>query len=232
MTEDAYRELEGLRAHPAIRALLEAPETAAKESFEARLEVAGADARFPASFGERADEVRPGASSDRQASQRGRGHAGTKAAADGFSFNEKDADLLARLAGSGGGERRVGYRPAREEEAVDRSRESDAAAATEAVEEYVRSEAQPARESAGAAAIRAVLEAVQKSTFATNQEARRHFSALRVVLPKVGSQCVYWRCNAFGTLHSVPPGPNECTLPQQGGEFIYEEVTSHVEFDV
>lgn len=69
----------------------------------------------------------------------------------------------------------------------------------------------------------ASLQKLQQKTFKTNQEARRFFGALKVLLPTMVKVPVPigWRCNAFNCFH--PDGPQGCADPGPGGEWIFEE---------
>ncbi len=64
-----------------------------------------------------------------------------------------------------------------------------------------------------------LLKSVQKRTFNTNQEARRFFGALKVLLPVMNKTLVGWLCNAYQCLH--PEGPSACADPAPGGEWIF-----------
>lgn len=91
----------------------------------------------------------------------------------------------------------------------------DAAAATIAAE----AERQRSLE----AEVRQRLAAAQQRSFETPQEARRFFNALTVVLEETNPMPSYsvWICNAFGSTHPNPGGPNFCADPSQGGEVVY-----------
>lgn len=67
------------------------------------------------------------------------------------------------------------------------------------------------------------LEQLQKRQFKSNQEARRFFGALKVLLPRVTKKLLGWRCNAYDCLH--PDGPQGCADPSPGGTWIFEEQT-------
>jgi hypothetical protein len=72
------------------------------------------------------------------------------------------------------------------------------------------------------------LEEIQHQTFPNQQCARRHYSALKLLLPtlrliKVKKQItVGWRCYAFDVIH--PEGPHACAEPHKGGEWIFETI--------
>jgi hypothetical protein len=69
------------------------------------------------------------------------------------------------------------------------------------------------------------LEKLQQRHFSTNQEARRFFGALKVLLPTIVKTKtrtpVGWRCVAFGAFHH--DGPQGCADPSKGGQWIFEE---------
>jgi hypothetical protein len=64
------------------------------------------------------------------------------------------------------------------------------------------------------------MEKLQQRHFKTNQEARRFFGALKVLLPTIVRRPVGWRCVAFDCFH--PDGPQGCADPSKGGEWIFE----------
>jgi hypothetical protein len=64
------------------------------------------------------------------------------------------------------------------------------------------------------------MEKLQQRQFKTNQEARRFFGALKVLLPTIVRRPVGWRCVAFDYVH--PDGPQGCGDPSKGGEWIFE----------
>lgn len=72
------------------------------------------------------------------------------------------------------------------------------------------------------------LEEIQHQTFPNQQCARRHYNALKLLLPtlrliKVKKQItVGWRCYAFDVIH--PEGPHACAEPHKGGEWIFETI--------
>lgn len=65
-----------------------------------------------------------------------------------------------------------------------------------------------------------LLDEIQSKTFSNNQEARRFFNALKIVLQTEEREPIGWRCNAYGVTHSV--GPHECADPSKGGTWIYQ----------
>ncbi len=67
-----------------------------------------------------------------------------------------------------------------------------------------------------------LLEDTRSKTFPNNQEARKFFGALKVLLPQVIQKKIPkgWRCNAFFNLHAG--GPQECSATCSGGIWIYE----------
>jgi hypothetical protein len=67
------------------------------------------------------------------------------------------------------------------------------------------------------------MEKLQQRHFKTNQEARRFFGALKVLLPTIVKtrKLVGWRCVAFNCLH--PDGPQGCADPSKGGEWIFDD---------
>lgn len=67
-----------------------------------------------------------------------------------------------------------------------------------------------------------MLEDTRSKTFPNNQEARKFFGALKVLLPQVIQKKVPtgWKCNAYSNLHSG--GPQECSATCSGGIWIYE----------
>ncbi|MEW6608799.1 MAG: zinc ribbon domain-containing protein [bacterium] len=75
-----------------------------------------------------------------------------------------------------------------------------------------------------------VLEKMQQKNFTNNQEARRFFGALKVLLPmtvkknvrKKVSKPTGWLCNAYNCLH--PEGPQGCSNPAPGGKWIFKEI--------
>lgn len=66
------------------------------------------------------------------------------------------------------------------------------------------------------------LKANQKKKFENNQEARKYFDSLKLILPKVvdNRKLVGWLCNFANVLHTE--GPHNCGDPSQGGTWIYE----------
>ncbi|NPV10442.1 MAG: zinc-ribbon domain-containing protein [Ignavibacteria bacterium] len=69
------------------------------------------------------------------------------------------------------------------------------------------------------------LEKLQQRNFKNNQEARRFFGALKVILPtiKITRKPIGWLCKAYDCLH--PEGPQGCADPAPGGEWIFETET-------
>ena len=72
-----------------------------------------------------------------------------------------------------------------------------------------------------------LLEDTRAKIFPNNQEARKFFGALKVLLPQViqKKNPTGWRCNAFYNLHAG--GPQECSATCSGGTWIYEIVTEN-----
>jgi len=70
-----------------------------------------------------------------------------------------------------------------------------------------------------------LLEDTRCKTFSTNQEARKYFGALKILLPQIVQKRVPlgWTCNAYGCTHSS--GPQECADPSQGGTWTYKSTT-------
>jgi len=68
-----------------------------------------------------------------------------------------------------------------------------------------------------------LLEDTRSKIFSSNQEARKYFGALKVLLPKVIQKRtpIGWRCSV-GYIHR---GPHECSLASSGGTWIYNETT-------
>ncbi len=66
-----------------------------------------------------------------------------------------------------------------------------------------------------------LLEEVRNKTFSNNQEARRFYGALKILLPKIIEKQVPagWLCNAYGCTHT--DGPQGCADPSMGGTWIY-----------
>ncbi len=75
-----------------------------------------------------------------------------------------------------------------------------------------------------------LLQKLQQRTFKNNQEARRFFGALKVILPVVTSQPVGWLCKAYNCLH--PDGPQSCANPAPGGEWIFNLKTDLKEVQI
>jgi len=67
------------------------------------------------------------------------------------------------------------------------------------------------------------MEKLQQRHFKTNQEARRFFGALKVLLPTIVKTRVPlgWRCVAYDCFH--PEGPQACADPSKGGVWIFED---------
>ena len=70
-----------------------------------------------------------------------------------------------------------------------------------------------------------LLEDTRRKTFSSNQEARKFFGALKILLPQVVQKRIPkgWTCNAYNCTH--PEGPHECADPSQGGTWTYELFT-------
>ena len=70
-----------------------------------------------------------------------------------------------------------------------------------------------------------LLEDTRSKTFSNNQEARRFFGALKILLPTVIQKRIPigWRCNAYDCVHDG--GPQECADPSLGGTWLYETET-------
>lgn len=70
-----------------------------------------------------------------------------------------------------------------------------------------------------------LLEETRNKTFPNNQEARKFFGALKILLPQVIQKRnpTGWRCNAYYNLHAG--GPQECSATCSGGTWIYETKT-------
>ena len=69
-----------------------------------------------------------------------------------------------------------------------------------------------------------LLKEIQNRKFANNQEARRFFGALKIILPQViiKRKPLGWICNAYGCTHDAP---QDCADPSMGGTWIYETST-------
>jgi hypothetical protein len=65
-----------------------------------------------------------------------------------------------------------------------------------------------------------LLEDTRSKTFSSNQEARKFFGALKILLPTVIQKG--WRCNAYNCVHEG--GPQECAAPASGGTWLYETI--------
>lgn len=70
-----------------------------------------------------------------------------------------------------------------------------------------------------------LLEDTRSKTFSSNQEARKFFGALKILLPTVIQKRIPigWRCNAYDCVHDG--GPQECADPSSGGTWLYETKT-------
>lgn len=71
---------------------------------------------------------------------------------------------------------------------------------------------------------------VEQKKFANNQEARRYFGALKVLLPTIKRTPVGWLCNICHVLH--PGGPQECCVAYGGGKWIYKEEQEITEVEI
>ena|GEM_PF-4355361 len=73
-----------------------------------------------------------------------------------------------------------------------------------------------------------LLQKLREKQFKDNQEARRFFGALEVVLPvlvkKKKTVKIGWLCNAYGVIHHHP---QECAKAGWGGTWLYDEITEH-----
>lgn len=69
-----------------------------------------------------------------------------------------------------------------------------------------------------------LLKEIQNRKFANNQESRRFFGALKIILPQVITKrkSLGWICNAYGCTHDAP---QDCANPSMGGTWIYETST-------
>ena len=74
-----------------------------------------------------------------------------------------------------------------------------------------------------------LLQKLRKKQFKNNQEARRFYGSLKVIIPtlvqKTRTGKVGWRCNAFGVTHHLP---QECSKAECGGIWLYDEITEDV----
>jgi hypothetical protein len=70
-----------------------------------------------------------------------------------------------------------------------------------------------------------LLEDTRNKTFSSNQEARKYFGALKILLPKVVQRKIPtgWTCNAYSCTHTG--GPQECADPSKGGTWSYTSIT-------
>jgi hypothetical protein len=77
-----------------------------------------------------------------------------------------------------------------------------------------------------------LLEESRSKTFSSNQEARKYFGALKILLPKVVQTRVPkgWTCNAYGCFH--PGGPQECADPSLGGTWSYDSITEQTFIEI
>lgn len=66
-----------------------------------------------------------------------------------------------------------------------------------------------------------LLEEIRNKTFSSNQEARKFYGALKILLPRVieKKNPVGWTCNAYDVTHS--DGPQGCADPSRGGTWVY-----------
>jgi rubrerythrin len=73
-----------------------------------------------------------------------------------------------------------------------------------------------------------LLQKLREKQFKDNQEARRFYGALEVILPvlvqKKKKVKIGWQCNAFGVIHQQP---QECAKAESGGIWLYDEITEH-----
>jgi len=69
-----------------------------------------------------------------------------------------------------------------------------------------------------------LLEDTRSKTFSSNQEARKFFGALKILLPTVIQKRIPlgWRCNAYDVVHD---NPQDCADPANGGTWLYETKT-------
>lgn len=95
-------------------------------------------------------------------------------------------------------------------------------------EELKRKTDEEKKEELMQAVLEKALEEIQHQTFSDQQTARRHYGALKVLLPtitlvKVKKKITLgWRCYAFDVVH--PHGPQECAEPHRGGEWIFDTI--------
>ena len=68
-----------------------------------------------------------------------------------------------------------------------------------------------------------------KKQFGNKQEARRFFSALKVVIEKKRTVTKGWQCNFSDTIHA---GPQNCASPELGGKYIIDEYYDKTTFDI
>jgi hypothetical protein len=70
-----------------------------------------------------------------------------------------------------------------------------------------------------------LLEDIRNKTFSSNQESRKFFGALKILLPIVIQKRtpIGWKCNAYDCVHEG--GPQECADPSSGGSWLYETKT-------
>ncbi|CAN1557325.1 hypothetical protein MCEGE10_02458 [Flavobacteriaceae bacterium] len=69
-----------------------------------------------------------------------------------------------------------------------------------------------------------LLEDTRSKTFSSNQEARKFFGALKILLPTFIQ--IGWRCNAYGCVHN---NPQDCADPAKGGTWLNETTFKQTE---
>jgi hypothetical protein len=69
-----------------------------------------------------------------------------------------------------------------------------------------------------------LLEDLRNKTFSNNQEARKFFGALKILLPTFIQ--IGWRCNAYGCIHN---NPQDCADPAKGGTWLNETTFKQTE---
>jgi len=69
-----------------------------------------------------------------------------------------------------------------------------------------------------------LLEETRSKTFSSNQEARKFFGALKMVLATTVQKQIKagWKCNAYNAVHNAP---QECADPAAGGIWLYTTIT-------
>jgi hypothetical protein len=69
-----------------------------------------------------------------------------------------------------------------------------------------------------------LMEETRKKTFKSNQESRKFFGALKILLPVIVQKRIPlgWKCNAFGVVHDNPQG---CSATESGGIWLFETRT-------